>query len=91
MEQVRQAGIAHAIDGRGEFWMNETLQRFEELAARAYAGDLSAERDFFFEASQLFPIDFHERGPQQSSPNETREEKLNRSLELIRQTVEIEE
>jgi hypothetical protein len=59
MEQLCRAEIAHAIGG-GEVWMNETLQRFEELAARAHAGDPSAEHDFFFEASQLFPIDFHQ-------------------------------
>jgi len=68
--------------------MNEVLQRFEALAARACTGEAGAEREFFDEAARLFPADFADDGQfAKSSAGAGVEDRLNRALAIIRQNV----
>ena len=65
--------------------MDETLERFEELAQRAQNGDPRARQDFYAEAAQLFPLDFGEG----SLKADGAPDQLERDLVLIRQTLAI--
>jgi hypothetical protein len=70
--------------------MNETtLERFQALADRALSGDVQAEKDFFSEAAELFPLDFKgQYSPEDArTPPGERVEKIERALVLIRETI----
>jgi hypothetical protein len=67
--------------------MSEVLQKFEELAKRARAGDAEAKRQFYDEAARLFPADFGKDHPSHSVANVDGNDGLDDALAIIRQSV----
>jgi hypothetical protein len=66
--------------------MSETYTTFEELAAKAQAGDENARDRFRSEAARLFPADFGPGGQHEADLASTGREGLAHALAIIRQT-----
>jgi len=66
--------------------MSNVVAKFEELAARAKAGDQAAKQEFFSEAARLFPADFGENHPSSSVDAVDGGDRFDEALAIIRQT-----